>query len=1017
MGRITSTDQLATKDYVSSAISDTKKWVSDNYSNDHVQVNPDWTATSGAAQILNKPTTIAGYGITDAYTKTDVDNKDSSTLSSAKSYTDTAIANLVNSAPSTLDTLKEIADQLSHDESTVSALTNVVGTKAPIDSPSFTGTPVAPTADATTNTDQIATTKFVTGAISDTKTWISKQPFYNALPQVSSDWTATSGVAQILNKPTTVAGYGITDSYTKSDVDTALKSKAPIDSPTFTGTPIAPTPDASTNTDQLATTKFVSGAISDTKTWISKQPFYNALPQVSSDWSATSGVAQILNKPTTIAGYGITDAYTKTDVDNKDSSTLSSAKSYTDTAIANLVDSAPSTLDTLKEIADQMSKDESGVSALTNVVGTKAPLDSPAFTGTPTAPTADASTNTDQLATTKFVAGAISDTKKWVNDNYGDDKTQVNSDWSATSGVAQILNKPTTIAGYGITDAYTKSDVDTALSAKAPIDSPTFTGTPIAPTADASTNTDQVATTKFVSGAISDTKTWISKQPFAGALPQVSSDWSATSGVAQILNKPTTIAGYGITDAYTKTDVDNKDSSTLSSAKSYTDTAIANLVNSAPSTLDTLKEIADQLTNDESAVSALTNVVGTKAPLDSPTFTGTPKAPTPTSGDNTTQIATTEFVSGAISDTKKWVNDNYGNGKSQVNADWSATSGVAQILNKPTTVAGYGITDVYSKTDVDTALSAKAPISSPTFTGTPIAPTADSSTNTDQIATTKFVAGAISDTKKWVSDNYNNQPQVNSDWSATSGVAQILNKPTTVSGYGITDAYTKTDVDNKDTSTLSSAKSYTDTAIANLVNSAPSTLDTLKEIADQLSKDESTVSALTNVVGTKAPIDSPSFTGTPVAPTADSGTNTTQIATTAFVTGAINSYIPSKLATGRVLKVTGDISFTTPTFDGSSDISATATLPDVVTAGSYNYITVNSKGLITSGTKLPAYTQELTADDGQTQITLNGPKGSCFAVFKNGVRIPSTAWSVDGTTLTFNDSLSKGDTIIIDSSN
>ena len=30
---------------------------------------------------------------------------------------------------------------------------------------------------------------------------------------------------------------------------------------------------------------------------------------------------------------------------------------------------------------------------------------------------------------------------------------QVNSDWNATSGVAQILNKPTTLAGYGITDA------------------------------------------------------------------------------------------------------------------------------------------------------------------------------------------------------------------------------------------------------------------------------------------------------------------------------------------------------------------------------------------------------------------------------------------------------------------------------------------------------------------------------------------------------------------------------------
>ena len=41
---------------------------------------------------------------------------------------------------------------------------------------------------------------------------------------------------------------------------------------------------------------------------------------------------------------------------------------------------------------------------------------------------------------------------------------QVNSDWSANSGVAQILNKPTTISGYGITDAYTKTQVDALVA-------------------------------------------------------------------------------------------------------------------------------------------------------------------------------------------------------------------------------------------------------------------------------------------------------------------------------------------------------------------------------------------------------------------------------------------------------------------------------------------------------------------------------------------------------------------------
>lgn len=44
-------------------------------------------------------------------------------------------------------------------------------------------------------------------------------------------------------------------------------------------------------------------------------------------------------------------------------------------------------------------------------------------------------------------------------------------DWS------EVQSKPTTISGYGITDAYTKTETNSALSLKAPLASPTFTGT------------------------------------------------------------------------------------------------------------------------------------------------------------------------------------------------------------------------------------------------------------------------------------------------------------------------------------------------------------------------------------------------------------------------------------------------------------------------------------------------------------------------------------------------------------
>lgn len=72
-----------------------------------------------------------------------------------------------------------------------------------------------------------------------------------------------------------------------------------------------------------------------------------------------------------------------------------------------------------------------------------------------------------------------------------------------------------------------------------------------------------------------------------------------------------------------------------------------------------------------------------KAPLASPEFTGSPTAPTQTFGDNTTKLATTEFV--------------------------------------------------------QTGLSPKAPIASPTFTGTPAAPTPALDDNTTKLATTAFL--------------------------------------------------------------------------------------------------------------------------------------------------------------------------------------------------------------------------------------------------------------------------------------
>lgn len=96
-------------------------------------------------------------------------------------------------------------------------------------SPTFTGTPAAPTAAADTSTTQVATTAFVLG-------------------QKATTTPVMNGTAAV----------GTSNKYARADhvhpIDT---SRAPLASPVFTGTPAAPTQAAGNNSTRLATTAFV----------------------------------------------------------------------------------------------------------------------------------------------------------------------------------------------------------------------------------------------------------------------------------------------------------------------------------------------------------------------------------------------------------------------------------------------------------------------------------------------------------------------------------------------------------------------------------------------------------------------------------------------------------------------------------------------------------------------------------------------------------------------------------------
>ena len=72
-------------------------------------------------------------------------------------------------------------------------------------------------------------------------------------------------------------------------------------------------------------------------------------------------------------------------------------------AITALINSSPAALDTLNELATALGNDANFATTINNALALKAPLASPALTGTPTAPTAATADSSTKIATTAFV--------------------------------------------------------------------------------------------------------------------------------------------------------------------------------------------------------------------------------------------------------------------------------------------------------------------------------------------------------------------------------------------------------------------------------------------------------------------------------------------------------------------------------------------------------------------------------------------------------------------------------------
>jgi hypothetical protein len=233
---------------------------------------------------------------------------------------------------------------------------------------------------------------------------------------IATNTTALAGKQPLdstLSSLATLTGAGVpyatgTDAFTMRAVGAASTSDlidrstgdaryATVSSPTFTGVPAAPTAAADTNTTQLASTAYVIG-------------------QASVANPAMNGTVAV----------GTSTRYARADhVHASDTS--------------------------------------------------RAPLASPALTGTPTVPTAAVDTNTTQAASTAFVV-------------------------AQAASASPVMNGSVAV---GTSTRYARADhVHASDTTRAPLASPALTGTPTAPTAAAATNTTQVATTAFAVGEV-----------------------------------------------------------------------------------------------------------------------------------------------------------------------------------------------------------------------------------------------------------------------------------------------------------------------------------------------------------------------------------------------------------------------------------------------------------------------------------------------------------------------------------
>ena len=621
-----------------------EKGADSHYKVGGVDVTKMQTDVAGKADAA---TTLTGYGITDAYTKTE---------------TDTAVGKKADKA--TTLTGYGIADAYTKTETDTA-----IGKKAD-KATTLTGYGIA---YAYTKTE----TDTAIGKKADKATTLTGYGIADAYTKTETD----TAIGKKADKATTLTGYGIADAYTKTETDTAIGKKADK-ATTLTGYGIA---DAYTKTAadakitaataDMATKTQVTADIGTAKTAL--ESAYQAADTALGSRSAAletktakfntagdnlTGMANITSTAATLGGVGFASAGVMTGVASIDgiaidaSRNLSNAGTYNGVTVAaagisgtSVFNGAAITNNSFNGVTLEKGADNHYKVGGVDVSALKTTVDSISADGVGTADTAGIKRDTTGTATTtietntKISSSGITTNKATVS---GATATTLENG-KLTVGAATVQNTGFAVGSSSLNNGSLTVDGNNKLTtagltaSKVTVGTVTVSGGKVSGLTDAALSA--VSTEAVTGKQLNATNTTVSAldTAYKAADTQIRTDFAAAdtalktelnTAIDEKAKKATDLAGYGITDAYTKTAADEK--ITAATADMATKTQLTADIGTAKTALESAYQAADTaLSNRAAALETAATGMSYDAGKNTTTFTGGVTATVLTAGE------------------------------------------------------------------------------------------------------------------------------------------------------------------------------------------------------------------------------------------------------------------------------------------------------------------------------------------------------------------------------------------------